>query len=302
MKLLVSSFFSALNLLPLNLRIKSIAACLKLYALVVPSYRAVSFRNLKLAFPDLASDKLERIYQKNFSMLALALVDFARLHKIDKAWVEQHVKFPYFERYQELKENHPERPIIIATGHLGSFELQAYLVAVLGYPISMVVRNFTVPSIEDWWRSRREATGNEVIDRKGALKKILKNLKNGKDVALLFDQNIRRDHAVFVDWFGRKAATTKALGMAAVRNNAIIVVSSLKYLGNDRYEMVVEELNFDSIYADNTLTTDQKILKITEVTTRSYEKMIRDFPEGWFWMHRRWKTTQDASIPEDFYS
>jgi len=233
--------------------------------------------------------------------LALAISDFVRLPTISESWIVTHVNFPFFERYKELKKTELKKGIIVATGHLGSFELQAYLASVLGYPISFVVRNFKAERLDAWWNLRREKFGNKVIPRKGAYKKIISEIKSGRDVGILFDQNVKRSHAVFVDWFGKKAATTKSLALAALDTESRVLVASLKTLEFDRYSMQVVECDFTSLYENKNMTRKEKIFEITQTVSKHYEDMIRDFPEGWFWMHRRWKTTETEDQPEDFY-
>src|SRR5690606_20029609 len=105
---------------------------------------------------------------------------------------------------------------MMATGHLGSFELLAHCVSMYGFPISFVVRPFKLERLNAWWSGIREAAGNRAIARSGAFKEILKELTSGRDVAVLFDQNVTRNHAVFVDWFGRPAATTRTVALAAL--------------------------------------------------------------------------------------
>ena len=119
-------------------------------------------------------------------------------------------------------------------------------------------------------------------------------------MALLFDQNVRLGHAVFVDFFGVKAATTKAVALAALRNGAPLIVSSIAYLGQDRYRLDAVECDLKAILEDNALSTDDKVFRITQIATSHFEKMVREFPEGWFWLHRRWKTRPEGQ-PEDLY-
>jgi KDO2-lipid IV(A) lauroyltransferase len=136
----------------------------------------------------------------------------------------------------------------------------------------------------------REARGNTIIDRKGAFREICKNVDGGRSVAVLFDQNVKIKHAVFVDWFGKPAATTRAFALAAVKTRAPVFVASMKYLGADNYRVNGVECDFKSLYADETLEDEVKVQRITEQISAIYCAMIEEFPEGWFWLHRRWKT------------
>jgi KDO2-lipid IV(A) lauroyltransferase len=117
---------------------------------------------------------------------------------------------------------------------------------------------------------------------------------------VLFDQNVTRNHAVFVEWFGRPAATSKSVALAALRTEAPIFVASMHYLGDDKYRIEAVECDCRDVYNDATLSTDQKVEQITQLISTEYCKMIEAFPEGWFWIHRRWKTRPESEM-EDTY-
>lgn len=267
---------------------------------LVPRYRRIARRNLQIAFPDESVEWREARIAESIRSLARVLVDFARLPRLDRTWVEAHVECPFLPRFEELKRQHAGKGVVIATGHLGSFELLAHAIALWGHPLSFVVRNFTLPRVDAWWTASREATGNKVIGRKGAFKDIMRDLQSGRDVAVLFDQNVTRNHAVFVPWFGVLAATTRAVALAALRTEAPVVVAGVGYRGNDRYEVLAEECDFTELYRAHDVAMEEKIRRMTAEMAERYVAMIRRYPGEWFWMHRRWKTRPEGE-PEDLY-
>ncbi len=299
---LVRFLLGVLGLIPYQLRCYVVAFSLRLATLFSPSYRKVSLKNLNLAFPDKNNTWQRDVIAKNFLTLGIIISDFIRLPKLDSSWVVNYFEFPYLERYREIKRGAPNKGILVATGHLGSFELMAFSMSLLGHPLSFIVRNFKLPLLDRWWNSIREMHGNKVIARNGAYREIVKGINKGRDVGVLFDQNVKRRHAIFVNWFGRKAATTKSLALAALETESIVVVCSLQVLAFNKYRMNVVECDFNEIYSSKMLSRQEKIEKITETISLHYQDMIKNYPEGWFWMHRRWKTTETESEPENFYS
>jgi len=294
------SFLFCLNCFPLKLRVKIVSALLHLFFFFAPAYRKIASRNIELVFPDREASWKEKFLNRCIASLAKCVVDFARMHTLDKEWVRNHVAFPGRDRFEAIVNSNPGKGIILATGHFGSFELLSYSAGLMGYPLDFVVRPFKSLSVDRWWNSVRESTGNKTIPRKGAFKGILRSLKSGRNVGILFDQNVQRKVAVFVDFFGRSAATTFALAMAAIQTEAPVVVCGLCPLGLDNYEMRFVELDFAELYQREDLSRDDKILQITQEYTRQYEKFILDFPEAWLWFHRRWKTAPEG-FSEDFY-
>ncbi len=292
--LLLRFFFAALNALPLRFRLSLAERIVRILYLILPKLKRVSLENLKLAFPLESDEWRSGILERNYASLARMFVDFARLPHLDERWIREHVETPYVARYAELHRERDGKGILIATGHLGSFELMAHAAPTFGFPMSFVVRNAKLPNVDAWWRSLREANGNRVISRQGAIKEVIDTLQRGRAVGILFDQNVTKNHAVFVDWFGKPAATTKAVALAALRTDAVVLVASVAYLGDERYRVNVEEFNFDSIYRNEELSRDDKVFEITSKLAKSYEGMIRRSPHEWFWMHRRWRTRPEA--------
>jgi len=289
-----------LNCLPLALREEFLTALVHLVFLCLPRHRRIAIRNLERAFPEHNREWHQHILRSSYRCFARVLVDFARLHTLDDRWVREHVSCPFIQRYRELQSQHPSHGLIIVTGHLGSFELLAHAVPVLSKPIAFVARAFELPRFDAWWTSIREANGNVVIDRKGAFREIPKFLAQGTDVALLCDQNVKRNHAVFVPFFGNIAATTKTPAIVALRNTAPIVVAAVLRRGVDQYEIDAVECDFSALYRDEAISNEQKIYLITARVTAEYEAMIRKQPEAWFWMHRRWRTVPEGAN-ESFY-
>ena len=289
--LCLRSLIAVLNFLPLNARISLLSGLGRLIVTILPRYREVALRNMELAFPDKDINWRRDLLGKSYTEMARTVVDFARLGQIDLAWINQNVEQPLGELFARIRKESPDRGILIATGHLGSFELLAHVAPLVGYPISFVFRDFNMRLISKWWRSVREANGNRSIPRKGAFAQVLSELNAGRNVALLFDQNVTRNHAVFVPMFGRLAATSKSVALAALRTGANMMVVGIRYVGNGRYCIDAIECPYRDLAINDALTSDQKVAMITERATKILEGMILKYPEGWFWMHRRWKTT-----------
>lgn len=293
-------FVSLINAMPLSIRETLIVGLLRTVFALLPSYRKIAFRNLNLVFPHASSAEHEKLFQESLKTFGRIFIDLARIHTLNEEWVHSHVECPYLADYQRIKRENPDKGVLFATGHLGSFEVLAHCVPIYGYPISFIVRSFRLPKVNSWWKSKREVRGNRAIDRKGAVKETVAELLRGRDVGVLFDQNLTRNHAVFVNFFGKLAATTKLIGIAAIRTECPIVCASIQYLGNDRYRINALEVPVQDLYQNAELSNDDKIKIITERVTAEYEKMILANPGEWFWFHRRWKTTPEG-IEENFY-
>lgn len=283
----VRGLFAALAVLPHRWRVGLFTALWRFAFRIIPRLRSTAFVNLSIAFPGRERSWYEQIVKDNAREMGRLLADTVRLSTLDQTWVRQHVSIPALERYVAA---HGKTGVLIATGHLGSFELLGHAIGLMGHPLSAVARRFKSPRLDSWWRNLREARGNTIIDREGAFKEIVKTISSGRSVAVLIDQNVKINHAIFVDWFSKPAATTRAFALAALKTKAPVFVASLIYCGDDRYQVEAVECDFTGLYQDESLSDTQKISSITSIISTHYCRMIQEFPEGWFWIHRRWKT------------
>lgn len=279
-----------LRAIPYRLSLAVVTLLIRIGYLLKPKLWRITLRNLELAYPESSAEWRNQIGLESIQALARVFVDFARLDRLDSTWVTQHVSCALLERYRQVKREQPQSGVLLITGHLGSFELLGHCMPMFGHPISFVVRNFKMKKIDAWWTRKRQAFGNSVIGRKGAFQDVVHNLRAGRDVAVLFDQNVTRNHAVFADFFGVKTATTKTPALAALRTECPIFVACIAALGDDRYEIRAKELDVRDIYTDHSSSTEKKVLELTQRMTDAYEAMIRAQPGEWFWMHRRFKT------------
>lgn len=303
LSVLFRPFFWLLKLIPHSLRIKLFELVIKtIFALDKSLYR-VSYKNLSLVFPDKDLTWQNEVLRRMQFQFALSLADYFRLDQLSLDWVDAHIDFPERAQTLAIRERHRPRGTIFVTGHLGSFDLLAHVYALKIHPLSFIVRNFKLSRLDRVVHIQRELNGNVIIDRKGAFEKVISNLKAGIDVGMLFDQNVTRNHAVFVNFFGRLAATTKTIGIAALRTGAPIVATCIftKKDQNDKYQVDIKECEYSDIANNSALSSEQKVFQITERLTRIFEKMVLDHHDSWFWMHRRWKTTPEG-VEEDFYS
>jgi KDO2-lipid IV(A) lauroyltransferase len=292
--LTVRLLFGLLGMLSQPLRVALCGALFRCAFTVVPKLQKTALKNLQIAFPDSSEQWRRTILSKNCIEMGRLLSDVVRLPQLTPEWAREHVSCPMLEQYVSAFRTHPGKGVLIATGHLGSFELLGHAIGLFGYPLSAIARRFRSPVLDRWWMGLREARGNTIIDRKGAVKEMVNTLLRGRSVAVLFDQNVTRNHAVFPTWFGKPAATTRSVALAALRTEAPVFVASLRYCGNDRYVIEAVECDCADVYRNQELSMESKIDLITQRLSDQYCRMIAAFPEGWFWLHRRWKTRPEG--------
>ena len=250
-------------------------------------HRAVAVANLAAAYGDsLPEAERRRLVGRVFSHFGMVGADCLLMAGMVPGDVERLVEYEGVEHIRKafLKG----KGVFVFSGHFGNWEMVALMQGWLGYPMAMVTRPLDNPRLERMMLAGRGASGNEVIHKRNAVKEILKAIRNGWCVAIVIDQDTRGTESVFVDFFGRKAATTPALALLALKTGAPIVPVFGVPLPDGRYrisylpEVPVKELA-------GTLARGEAVAAITAACTKIIEQQVRAHPECWLWMHRRWK-------------
>ena len=112
-------------------------------------------------------------------------------------------------------------------------------------------------------------------------------------MAFILDQNAKKNWGIFVDFFGKPACTSHGLAqMAALSGHKIFPVTCRRE--RDTRNLIVE---IGEEIPGPTDRSEEEVHRVTQECTRYLERFIREHPEQWIWMHRRWKTKPDPEIP-----
>jgi KDO2-lipid IV(A) lauroyltransferase len=132
----------------------------------------------------------------------------------------------------------------------------------------------------------REAFGNRVIYKKRALPQIAKALKKGGHVGLLIDIKSHKIQGVPVSFFGHPTYAVKSSGYLQIKLDVPVVPVAMIRVAPKRYQLIVS----DPIpWEDNGRPVEEQIIALTQLHQNALEKLIRQAPEQWLWMHNRFK-------------
>jgi KDO2-lipid IV(A) lauroyltransferase len=179
--------------------------------------------------------------------------------------------------------------VLLFSAHLGNWEVAPQFLSSLG-PLSVVARPLDNPLLEGELVRFRQSLGARVISKYQAARPILQALHRNEIVAILVDQNVLRSQAVFVDFFGRPAATTPSLASFHLRTGAPLIPTFCYPTAASSYLIKVGPALDIELCGD----LERDVLKITQASTKIIEAEIRDHPSLWFWFHNRWKTRPDT--------
>ena len=177
------------------------------------------------------------------------------------------------------------RPLIVLTGHYGNWELAGYLFGMFGVPTVAVARTLDNPYLERYLRAFRERTGQSLIPKTGGFDQMVEVLQNNRALTFLADQDAGQ-RGLFVDFFGQPASTHKAIALLAIEHQAPVAVGVARRIGPGfRYEIRCEDV-IDPAELSGT-ADDVRIL--TQRFTSALERLIRQDPTQYLWLHRRWE-------------
>jgi KDO2-lipid IV(A) lauroyltransferase len=254
--------------------------------LAIPRLRRTALRNLEFALPELDRAARERIVNGVFRSIGRVLVAFARFPRLNRKNLGQWIRYEGFEHFEEAKRR--GRGVLFATAHLGNWELSAFAHGILTEPMHVVVRPLDNPRIDALVERYRALGGNRVIDKKDAARDILKALARNEAVGILIDQNATPENGAFVDFFGVPACASTGLAKLAARSGAAVIPGFALWSAAERRYVL-------RFYPPLEISGDAGA--DTARLQNQLEAVIREYPDQWLWIHRRWKTRPPGQPP-----
>lgn len=253
-----------------------------IWAVAIPYRHGVVNENLALAFPDATPAERRRLARGAYVHLVQTLLEFIRIRRYVRRGFGDFVEAHGAENLLNTRAG--GKGALVLTGHLGSFELVVAATTDKFAPVSLVVKPFTA-GVDRFVNDTRRGAGIGVIPAAGAVKPVLKALKNNETVVFALDQNATRSIGVFVDFFGKSACTMTGLAVIAERTGAP-VVGVKPYRDGKRHVVEISE----PIPFEPQATRAETVRHMTQRYTEWIEAALRRHPEQWFWTHKRFRT------------
>ena len=276
-----------------NWKLADIVGCL--WYRLDSKHRRIALRNLEIAWGDeLKEEERKTICRNTFNHLARVALELPYVRKMAAADVERFVTFVGTENLREALQG--GRGVLVMTSHFGNWEMMAVAFSLAHHPVHLVVRLLDNPTLDRLVNGIRARGGNQMIPKKGSIRKVLRLLKQGEAIGLLIDQNVDWYDGVFVPFFKEIACTNKALAVLALRTGAPVVPAYNVRQPDGRYSVVIEPEVELIRTGDNTKDIEEN----TALFNRIIEGYVRRNPDQWFWVHQRWKTRPYQAWPKQW--
>ncbi len=268
-----------------------------------PAWRRYAEKNLRLAFPGMTPGERAGTFRRAVQSWGWMLAEFARFPRYTPGNIGDAIEVEEIAHYQTAAA--AGKGVLFLTAHLGAWELSSFAHSLNGYPLAYLNRPLDNPLLDRLVTRYRCLGGNRSIDRANAARAVIEELRAGRAVGFLLDQNVVEGQGqgkgkgnVFADFFSVPASTTTGLARFAQKTGAPVVPGFAtwnevrgKYVL--RFEPPVELVKTGNEEAD--------LLENTARFNRVIERAVRRHPGQWLWVHRRWRTRPpgEPSLYED---
>jgi KDO2-lipid IV(A) lauroyltransferase len=248
--------------------------------------RGVVLSNLGLAFPEKTEAERRAIARRTYLNLGRTIPDFLRVPYLSKEELERILVFENWEAYERAMA--VGKGVIGCTAHFGNFDLLAAAQALRGIPITMISRRMGKSGANDLWREARRRSGVQdlQVSKGETLKAALRALKSGRVLGYVIDQNQPLRRAIFPTFFGVPASTAPTPAWLALRTGAPVIFGVSVPLEDGRHRVIIE----GPIAMPDTGDRERDVLAFMQDLNDRLERLVRLYPDRWYWLHRRWKT------------
>jgi len=247
----------------------------------LPATRKVIAANIRTAFPDWSSDQVAAVCTQCCRHSVRTFLEFLWFSRRPER-LRKHIRLEG-QTVHELVENGRQGiPMMLMAPHLGNWEVCAQALSAHGVQINAVSASYRHPPLGRRINALRTKMGVHVIPREGAVRKMIKALKNGQSVGILIDQNTKpAKGGVFVDFFGLPVPTTRAPATIS-RKLDLKVYCCACVRENGGLTIRARQLEQSCAEYEDDVSLTQDMLRLNET-------FIGERPEQYMWYYKRWQ-------------
>ena len=248
--------------------------------------RGIAEVNLGLCFPELDATRRKALLRDHFQSLGMGVVEIAMSWWTPEKRLRKLVRIEGLEHLDRALAR--GRGVILLTGHFTSLEIGGRLLA-LFTPFHVLYRRHRNPLFEATMRRARERNFDRAIPRED-VRALLRSLKANMPVWYAADQDYGREQSLFVPFFGVPAATIIATSRLAAHSGAAVVPFFQRRLADGSGYLL--QL-YPALEDFPGATPEADARRINGIL----EERIREMPEQYLWVHRRFKTRPEGEAP-----
>lgn len=244
-------------------------------------------RNLRIAFPEMPPDRREALAREQWDRTGRTFAELAVMDQLTPAGGR--VEVVGMERLHALRDS--GRPAVLISGHLANFEVMAAVIMASGVPCQVTYRAANNPYVDAQIRKSRERYGIRLFAPKGdGTRDLMAGMKRGDSIALLVDQKYNQGPEV--EFFGQPVNASPGAARLALKFGTVMQPLSVVRLPGARFRVTAHE----PITVRETENKAADVLAGIQAANRFVEERVREVPEDWFWVHKRWPDRVYAAL------
>ncbi len=240
----------------------------------IPKRKKVAIKNLKTAFPECSDTWIQNTLKKCYKFLCYNFIQFLAFPKSTDS-----IKIQINGQATLDNELEKGKGVILISAHFGAWEILGHWLGMNNYPLRGVAQRQKNKGANKFFEEKRQLSGIKHIYRKVGMDVLYNILKENKILGLVSDQDAK-NKGIFVNFFNTPASTHKGAAIFHLNTSAPMIFGLCIQTGFQEYKIELIPI----IPVNNTIED------ITKQYTHTLEKIIRKYPDQYFWFHNRWKT------------
>ena len=276
----VSKFFSAM---PLNQALAVGRGLGWFYGSVIRYHRQDAIEALRRSLPEKTEAERRRILANMYRNLGMNVAEDLRLAHVTDEYLRDYVSWEGEAHAHDVLA--AGKGLLVLSCHMGSWDLLCSIAPHFEYPTTIITKNIKNDSVNRFWMQARERFGLKFVPAHNSYRLCLSALRKNEIIGFILDQNMIRTEGIFVEFFGKQACTTPGLAFLSAQSGAAVVPVFMIREANGHHRVIALPP-----IAPPPDRKPETIAAYTQQYTKVIEEMVRQYPDQWIWIHRRWKT------------
>jgi KDO2-lipid IV(A) lauroyltransferase len=283
----LSKIFGAL---PLNPALALGSALGWFYGTMIRHHRRDAVEALRRSLPEKNDAERRQILNQVYRNLGMNAAEEMRMPSVSNDYLKDFILWDDEAPIRDVLS--AGKGLLALTAHVGNFDLLCTIAPQFNYPTTIITKVIKNKAINDWWMAARSRFGLKFVPAHNSYRQCLGALRKNEIVAFILDQNMIDTEGIFVDFFDKPACTSPGLAYMSAQSGAAVVPVFMIRLANGHHRV--------KVMAPIPPPPDRKpetISHYTQLYTKIIEDVIREYPDQWIWVHRRWRTVPKTGTP-----
>ena len=256
---------------------------------VIRIRRKTAIENLAIGYPTMSERERTQLARQSLKHMGRTIVEFANFPFYDKSKTD---RFFVFRGLDHLEAAYAKKKGVLGlTLHMANGDFAIAATSQLGYPTTLIGKVIKNSWINEPLVDLRTMHGTKLISPEKSSFEILRSLKRGEMILFVLDQFMGPPVGVKTTFFGKETGTALGLALMALHTKApVIPIHTYRQDDGRTVAVFGEEIPTPEIpEGADQKRRDEITASLTQLYTDKLEEIVRQHPEQWMWIHRRWK-------------